>query len=100
MTAGPVVSGGPPAVPRPGIAKTLGILNIIFAVVMAGYALWSGMITLAMVTAEKPTAAATGPGTKADTVLAAMTEPAVVRFGVIDLVTAIPLQILMFATGI
>lgn len=100
MTAEPLATSVPPVAPRPGIVKTLGILNIVFAILLGMSAIWSALMTLAVAMAGEPDAGAKSATKYEITPLTAITGPAMIRFGVIDLATGVPLQVLMFASGI
>ena len=99
MSDRPASSAGAWAAPRPGVARALGVVNLTIAGLLGAYALASGAMLLSM---------ARGGGTGADLrsaapidiLSSAMSEPALVRFGCIDLATAIPLHAAMVVSGI
>jgi len=98
--------------PRPGVAKTLGVLNLVIAVAMVAYISLSAIYTFMASHAtvgridEQPPAAnspETPPvvGAPAGSIgVFGMDDPAFVRFVIVDSVTGLILNGLMFATGV
>ena len=101
----------PPVNPRPGVVKTLGICNVVFAV-LTGLCFFSSMAwMLAMSTSRtttlkvevRPAAQPAPPGSK--TMVAfnpwlSMDDPKFVRFCYIDAGTGVIVNGIMFATGV
>jgi len=97
----------PPVSPRPGVVKTLGICNVVFAA-LAGACISSSMFWWYAATSRRPTismvvkpAAKTGPGPAvAFNPFMGMDDPKFLRFSLVDAGTGLILNGLMLATGI
>ena len=96
----PIQDDAPPVRPRPGIVNTLGVMNLVFAVVLTFWLGASALFSFAMASANSAVEVKAKSATVQVNTLAFMGDPVMIRFYVIDLVTGIPLNILMFATGI
>jgi hypothetical protein len=104
----------PPVNPRPGVVKTLGILNIVFAVLGGICIVWSGFMMFGMMTAsmgaqpaevkvEVKAGAPAAPGTPMVAMVnpfMGMNDPKFLRFSFIENGVSLIINGLMFATGI
>jgi hypothetical protein len=85
-------------IPRPGVVKALGILNIVFSVIMLIGVIFSlfwfyAMVTSAQAFVEPGAGAAVNP-------MYGMNDPKVLRFTLIDAVTGLAVNAAMLASGI
>ena len=98
---------GPRVNPRPGVVKTLGICNVVFSVlsgfcIMGSAAWWFAAKASGSQTARAKVVSSTGPGQPviAFNPFMGMDEPGFVRFSLVENLTGLITDVLMFATGI
>src|SRR5258708_2965109 len=90
------------AIPRPGVVKTLGILNVVFAVlililVVTEFMWLYAVVRTAPALSEPGSAPSANP---AGLTMFGMNDPGFVRFTLADAITGMLLNLVMLASGI